>query len=234
MALVEAHAFRWPFIIFGSVHYTQRPHTMDGLRVAKVERVVLEGTARSPPHNRIWVQGTLHLTPHHLFFAPDAAANEASDVAKPGPKAAESSDEIWIPYPTINVLQRLPQSASGKYPLLIGTKTFDTYTLLFEKWGEGGAEDVWYSVRDCAVTRESWSWAKLIPTRICGAALRLLLHHPKESDGRNVGARALESKHRLLGASVLFHSRLKSTLPALSISRCAHPHRRCCGGQHTR
>ncbi|KLT41508.1 phosphatases II [Cutaneotrichosporon oleaginosum] len=122
---------------------------MDGLRVAKVENVVLEGTARSPPHARLRVEGTLHLTPHHLFFSP--ASQDGVNIEKP--RATATDGEIWIPYPTINVLQRLPQSAAGKYPLLVGTKTFDTYTLLFEKWGEGGAEDVWASVRDCAVTQ---------------------------------------------------------------------------------
>ncbi|BEJ12617.1 hypothetical protein CspHIS471_0210770 [Cutaneotrichosporon sp. HIS471] len=121
---------------------------MDGLRVAKVESAVLEGTARHPPHARLHIEGTLHLTPHHLFFSP---SSPGADVEKP--RATETEEEIWIPYPTINVLQRLPQSAAGKYPLLVGTKTFDNYTLLFEKWGEGGAEDVWASVRDCAVTQ---------------------------------------------------------------------------------
>ncbi|GMK59286.1 hypothetical protein CspeluHIS016_0703010 [Cutaneotrichosporon spelunceum] len=122
---------------------------MDGLRVAKVEHVVLEGTARRPPHAHFCIEGTLHLTPHHLFFSPSSPG--ADDAGKP--RATETDEEIWIPYPTINVLQRLPQSAACKYPLLIGTKTFDNYTLLFEKWGEGGAEDVWASVRDCAVTQ---------------------------------------------------------------------------------
>lgn len=194
---------------------------MDGLRVAKVERVVLEGTSRCPPHDRIWVQGTLHLTPHHLFFSPDAAANAAaSSVEKPGPTSAESSDEIWVPYPTINVLQRLPQSAAGKYPLLVGTKTFDTYTLLFEKWGEGGAEDVWFSVRDCAVTRESFG-ASHSDGRICRAAVCVLLHAPQVAGGNYVCARALEPDNRNRGTGVPVHSRVESPLATVGVARGA-------------
>lgn len=148
---------------------------MDALRVAKVERVVLERTTRAPPHTRVHVEGTLHLTPHHLIFRPSAAAvaksvpggnaaattaaatdesTEGTADAQPIPQAEAAAKEIWVPYPTINVLQRLPQSPSGRYPLLVGTKTFDTYTLLFERDREGGAEDVWQSVKDCAVARE--------------------------------------------------------------------------------
>lgn len=127
--------------------------------MAKVERVVLERTTDTPPHTRVQVEGTLHLTPHHLIFRPSAATpaspTASSSSAPPIPEAETSASEVWVPYPTINVLQRLPQSAGGKYPLRVGTKTFDTYTLMFEKDREGGAEDVWQSVRDCAVARES-------------------------------------------------------------------------------
>jgi len=181
---------------------------MDALRVAKVERVVLERTTRAPPHTRVHVEGTLHLTPHHLIFWPSAAPTvtsppRRSSVALPSETAvaaarvsvektsprpsvegntaaqaaatatkevkevheeAQESKEVWIPYPTINVLQRLPQAPSGRYPLLVGTKTFDTYTFLFERDREGGAEDVWQSVRDCAVTRECQVVAKEWPS----------------------------------------------------------------------
>jgi hypothetical protein len=37
------------------------------------------------------------------------------------------------------------------YPLQIRTRTFHSYVLGFEKAMEGGAEDVWLSVKDCAV-----------------------------------------------------------------------------------
>jgi hypothetical protein len=141
--------------------------------------VVLERTTRAPPHTRVHVEGTLHLTPHHLIFRPSAAAvitpasaadDEGGDIssaraatadgpesandAQPIPQAEAAAKEVWVPYPTINLLQRLPQSPSGMYPLLVGTKTFDTYTLLFERDREGGAEDVWQSVKDCAVARK--------------------------------------------------------------------------------
>lgn len=135
---------------------------MDALRVAKVERVVLERTSHEPPYTSSSVEGTLHLTPHHLFFSPsvaNATASGSKEVGSAdGTTQLEVNDEVWVPYPIINVLQRLPQAASGLYPLLLSTKTFHSYTFLFERNGEGGAEDVWQSVRDCAITRECCSW----------------------------------------------------------------------------
>lgn len=144
---------------------------MDGLRVAKIDGVVLGRTTREPPHTKLKLTGTLHLTPHHLFFSPDpvqardrpaAAATAAAgtdgtggdraDSGEPEPDAA-AAEEVWIPYPTIVRFQRLPASKEG-YPLQVATKTFDSYTLWFARDREGGAEDVWQSVRDCAVVRE--------------------------------------------------------------------------------
>jgi hypothetical protein len=135
--------------------------------------VVLERTTREPPHTRVHVEGTLHLTPHHLIFHPTSAAStsaasasvntsanpdagsiSASDASGTSAPEAEAATEVWVPYPTINVLQRLTQAPSGRYPLLVGTKTFDTYTLLFERDREGGAEDVWQSIKGCAVARK--------------------------------------------------------------------------------
>lgn len=139
---------------------------MDALRVAKVERVVLVRTSREPPHTRIRATGTLHLTPHHLFFSPTPVASGSEDAGDADDDAAEAAaaDEIWVPYPTIIMCQRLPQVAPGLtdaslFPLQVDTKTFDLYTFYFERDREGGAEDVWASVRDCAVARE---WTALV------------------------------------------------------------------------
>ncbi|GFZ44691.1 Phosphoinositide 3-phosphatase [Saitozyma sp. JCM 24511] len=117
---------------------------MDAIRVAKVDNVVLERPI--PPSTKDGVPtrsrqtGTLHLTPHHLIF--DTAST-----------SSETASEIWIPYPTITLLTRLPQSIAGLYPLQIRTRTFGSYVLLFDKDRQGGAEDVWQSVKDCAVAR---------------------------------------------------------------------------------
>ncbi|ODN73911.1 hypothetical protein L202_07419 [Cryptococcus amylolentus CBS 6039] len=115
---------------------------MDALRVARVDNVAIEfpelpqDTAARPTHRRI--TGDLHLTPHHLIFSQSAPS------ASPHP-------EIWIPYPNIALLTRLPQTIYGLYPVQIETKTFESYVLLFNKDREGGAEDVWQSVKDCTV-----------------------------------------------------------------------------------
>jgi hypothetical protein len=124
---------------------------MDAIRVAKVDNVVLERPI--PPSTKDGVPtrsrqtGTLHLTPHHLIFSPP------HDTASTSSEAASTS-EIWIPYPTITLLTRLPQSIAGLYPLQIRTRTFGSYVLFFERDRQGGAEDVWQSVKDCAVASE--------------------------------------------------------------------------------
>ena len=116
---------------------------MDVIRVAKVDSVSLERLispqAPDATPTRQRVTGTLHLTPHHLIFSPTSTST------------SPASEEVWIPYPTITLLTRLPQSIQGLYPLQIRTRTFESYVLLFEKDREGGAEDVWQSVKDCAV-----------------------------------------------------------------------------------
>ncbi|ORY22975.1 Myotubularin-like phosphatase domain-domain-containing protein [Naematelia encephala] len=115
---------------------------MDSLRVAKVESVLLEYflppvSSDSVP-TRTRRTGTLHLTSHHLIFSPEDASSSSAP-----------SSEIWIPYPSITLLTRLPLSLHGLYPLQVRTRTFDNYVLLFER--DRSAEDVWQSVRNCAV-----------------------------------------------------------------------------------
>ncbi|WWD22800.1 hypothetical protein CI109_107294 [Kwoniella shandongensis] len=115
---------------------------MDSLRVTKVDDVVLEYfVPPSSPEDRPYRQrrtGTLHLTSHHLIFSQTASSNA-------------SEPEVWVPYPAITLLTRLPQSIHGLYPIQVETRTFDSYVLLFEKDRDGGAEDVWQSVKDSAV-----------------------------------------------------------------------------------
>lgn len=139
---------------------------MDAIRVAKVDNVVLERPI--PPLTKDGVPtrsrqtGTLHLTPHHLIFSPPLdTASTSSETA--------STSEIWIPYPTITLLTRLPQSIAGLYPLQIRTRTFGSYVLLFEKDRQGGAEDVWQSVKDCAVASE-WDGIRASGSPLTGSA----------------------------------------------------------------
>ncbi|OCF43114.1 myotubularin [Kwoniella heveanensis CBS 569] len=125
---------------------------MDSLRVARVDHVQLDqylppitassasSSASTPStkptrHRRT---GTLHLTPHHLIFS-ETSTSKASE------------PEIWIPYPSITLMTRLPQNIQGLYPVRIETRYFNNYIMSFEKDREGGAEDVWQSVKDSAV-----------------------------------------------------------------------------------
>ena len=115
---------------------------MDKLRVAKVDNVLLdkaEEPGEDPNHipRRQRLSGTLHLTPHHLIFSPISSS--------------ASTAEIWIAYATITSMTRLPQTIHGLYPIQVRTKLFDSYLLSFERDRQGGAEDVWQSVKDCAV-----------------------------------------------------------------------------------
>jgi hypothetical protein len=122
----------------------RKTRTMDSIRIARVDNVTLETFA--PPNdaggvpNKERRKGTLHLTPHHLIFTSTSGFDPTSGEA-----------ETWIPYPSITLLTRLPQTFGGVYPLQIRTRTFHSYVLGFDKAMEGGAEDVWLSVKDCAV-----------------------------------------------------------------------------------
>ncbi|WVF66661.1 hypothetical protein IAT40_001402 [Kwoniella sp. CBS 6097] len=129
---------------------------MDSLRVARVDNVQLDqylsptsspsSSSSSSSSSAVQTQtpvrhrrtGTLHLTPHHLIFS-ETSTSKASE------------PEIWIPYPSITLMTRLPQNIQGLYPVRIETRYFDNYVMSFEKDREAGAEDVWQSVKDSAV-----------------------------------------------------------------------------------
>lgn len=128
---------------------------MDAIKVAKVDNVVVtypNPISTSDPSPSVQKRtGTIHLTPHHLIFSPSPSTSShatANGVVK--------NDELWIPYPIIALCTRLPRdSASRLFPVSIRTRTFETYVFLFEEEKERGAEDVWQSVKDCAVACES-------------------------------------------------------------------------------
>ncbi len=126
---------------------------MDAIRVAKVDNVIVNYpvpiTTTDPSPSTRRRTGTLHLTPHHLIFSPSITTSRSSS------HEDTTDEELWIPYPIIALCTRLPRNPPSKlWPVSIRTRTFETYVFQFEDEREGGAEDVWQSVKDCAVACE--------------------------------------------------------------------------------
>lgn len=99
---------------------------MDAIKVAKVEGVLCSKAGSI-------ASGTVHLTAHHLIFHYDDPAKE----------------EMWIPYPLISLVTRLPLTLQGSCPLTIRTRTFEAASLLFGS--EREAIDVFDSVKELTV-----------------------------------------------------------------------------------
>ncbi|KAN0103897.1 Protein-tyrosine phosphatase-like protein [Russula decolorans] len=99
---------------------------MDAIRIPKVPNVLCSKSGRTSP-------GTLHLTAHHLIFS-------YADV---------SQSEMWIGYPLINLVSRLPQTLSGQRPISFRCRTFETFSLSFER--DTDAADVFESVKELTV-----------------------------------------------------------------------------------
>ncbi|KAG8934588.1 hypothetical protein FRC02_009668 [Tulasnella sp. 418] len=103
---------------------------MDKIKVPKVERVQC-----IRPQSQVY--GTIHLTTHHLIFNFEEGEN------------AQTDEEMWVPYPLISSVVRLPQTLQGHARLAFRTRTFETFTLVFGKDSE--ATDVFESVRELTV-----------------------------------------------------------------------------------
>ncbi|KAJ7745007.1 protein-tyrosine phosphatase-like protein [Mycena maculata] len=99
---------------------------MDAIRVSKVEKV-------SCTKNGSTLFGTIHLTAHHLIFRYDD----------------ERQQEMWVPYPLISLVTRLPQTLQGQCPVTFHTRTFETFSLALNK--EADASDVFDSVKELTV-----------------------------------------------------------------------------------
>ncbi|KAJ6502293.1 protein-tyrosine phosphatase-like protein [Mycena sanguinolenta] len=99
---------------------------MDAIRVSKVEKV-------SCTKNGSTLVGTIHLTAHHLIFRYEDA----------------NEKEMWVPYPLISLVTRLPQTLQGQCPLTFHSRTFETFSLAFSK--ETEAADVFDSVKELTV-----------------------------------------------------------------------------------
>ncbi|KAF8511020.1 protein phosphatase [Hysterangium stoloniferum] len=100
---------------------------MDSIRVAKVSGVICSKPAST-------TTGTLHLTAHHIIYNTDGAVDS----------------EMWVPYPLISLVTRLPQTLHGLTPLSFRCRTFETFTLSFSN--EQDALDVFDSVKELTVT----------------------------------------------------------------------------------
>ncbi|KAJ7709637.1 protein-tyrosine phosphatase-like protein [Mycena rosella] len=99
---------------------------MDAIRVSKVEKVTCT-------KNGTTLLGTIHLTAHHLIFRYDDGEEK----------------EMWVPYPLISLVTRLPQTLQGQCPLTFHSRTFETFSLAFSK--EADASDVFDSVKELTV-----------------------------------------------------------------------------------
>ncbi|KAI0362640.1 phosphatases II [Trametes cingulata] len=99
---------------------------MDALRVTKVQNVLCTKGGNTS-------FGTLHLTAHHAIFHYDE----------------EGKEEMWVPYPLISLVSRMPMTLQGHCPLTIHTRTFETVFLSFAT--ERDAIDVFESVKELTV-----------------------------------------------------------------------------------
>ncbi|KAI5124007.1 hypothetical protein M0805_003839 [Coniferiporia weirii] len=99
---------------------------MEVLKIAKVEGVQCRRTGET-------VTGILHLTAHHLIFECEGGAEE----------------EMWVPYPLISLVTRLPLTLEGYSPLAIHLRNFRSFTLLFKRDTE--TLDVFDSVKGLTV-----------------------------------------------------------------------------------
>ncbi|KAI0253526.1 protein-tyrosine phosphatase-like protein [Lactifluus subvellereus] len=99
---------------------------MDAIRIPKVSNVLCSKSGRTSP-------GTLHLTAHHLIFS----------------YTDPSQSEMWVAYPLINLVTRHPQTLSGQCPISFRCRTFETFSLSFER--DPDATDVFESVKELTV-----------------------------------------------------------------------------------
>ncbi|TCD70246.1 hypothetical protein EIP91_004147 [Steccherinum ochraceum] len=140
---------------------------MDAIRVAKVEDVLCSKGGTT-------LRGTIHLTTHHLIFRYDDTSKE----------------EMWVPYPLVSLVTRLPQTIHGLSPLTIRSRTFETFTLSFKL--EKDAIDVFESMKGLTVaTSISQLYAFFYsPNPAFPANNGWSLYSPREEFGRmGVGTR---------------------------------------------
>ncbi|CAA7271474.1 unnamed protein product [Cyclocybe aegerita] len=101
-------------------------YSMDAIRVSKVEQILFMKTGSIS-------KGTLHLTAHHIIFRYENAGEK----------------EMWMPYPLISLVNRLPQTLQGQSQLNFHTRTFESFSFTFKK--DTDASDVFESVKELTV-----------------------------------------------------------------------------------
>ncbi|KAI0310647.1 protein-tyrosine phosphatase-like protein [Amylostereum chailletii] len=141
---------------------------MDAIRISKVPNISLSRSGKT-------LRGTLHLTAHHLIFSYD-------DGDQP---------EMWVPYPLINLVTRLPQTLRGQCPISFRCRTFESFSLHFD--GDGEALDVFESVKELTVaTSVSQLYAFFyVPNPPLTVHNGWTLYSPREEFGRmGVGTRS--------------------------------------------
>ncbi|KAI0345422.1 phosphatases II [Trametopsis cervina] len=140
---------------------------MDAIRVAKVEGVLCSKAGSTLP-------GTVHLTAHHLIFAYDDTETK----------------ELWVPYPLMSLVTRMPHTLKGQSPITCRTRSFETFTLSFV--AEKDAQDVFDSVRDLTVaTSVTQLYAfHYVPNPPFPSTSGWTIYSPREEFGRmGVGTR---------------------------------------------
>lgn len=112
---------------------------MDAIRVPKVTDVQIY---RPGSGARARANGTVHLTAHHLIYTYSTSKSTSAD-------GEADEEEMWVPYPLINQLTRLPQTLQGLSPLAFRTRTFEAFTLFFPR--DTDATQVFDTVRELTV-----------------------------------------------------------------------------------
>lgn len=141
---------------------------MDAIRISKVANVLCSKSGRTLP-------GTLHLTAHHLIFS----------------YVDDSQPEMWVAYPLINHVNRLPQTLSGQCPISFRCRTFETFSLSFERDAE--ATDVFETVKELTVADSVTQLYAFYytPSPPLTASNLWTLYSPREEFGRmGVGTRS--------------------------------------------
>ncbi|KAI4165324.1 MAG: hypothetical protein LQ342_001192 [Letrouitia transgressa] len=111
---------------------------MERTRIAKVEDVKLVRRGEQ-------VEGTLHLTPHHLIFChtpPEALVSaDGSTAPKPRPR------ELWITYPIIQICTLRPAPPASRVPSSIRLRCRDFTFVCFCFTDDKKARDVYDSIK---------------------------------------------------------------------------------------
>ena len=91
------------------------------------------------------VEGTLHLTPHHLIFSHTPAPEDSASTAEKPPAAKPR--ELWITYPIIHICTLRPNPPASHLPSSIRLRCRDFTFVCFCFSDEKKARDVYDSIK---------------------------------------------------------------------------------------